>query len=161
MKKVIIIGCPGAGKSTFSIALKEKTGLPLYHLDMLFWNADKTHVSREVFDERLSYVLEQEKWIIDGNYSRTLKKRLQVCDTVFLLDFPVDVCLSGAVERIGKARRDMPWIENEFDKDFENFILNFSQNELSQIYLLLKEQVDKKIIIFKSRKDVEDYLGSN
>ena len=161
MKKAIIIGCPGAGKSTFSRALKEKTGLPLYHLDMLFWNADKTQVSREVFDERLSHVLEQEKWIIDGNYSRTLKKRLQACDTVFLLDFPVDVCMSGAVERIGKSRSDMPWIENELDKDFENFILNFSQNELPKIYLLLNEQVDKKIIIFKSRKDVEDYLCSN
>ena len=53
MKKVIVIGCPGSGKSTFAKALHNKTELPLYHLDMMYWNPDKTTVSREVFVERL------------------------------------------------------------------------------------------------------------
>ena len=53
MKKVIVIGCPGSGKSTFSRALHEIVGIPLYHLDMMYWNADRTTVEKSVFLERL------------------------------------------------------------------------------------------------------------
>ncbi|MBO5715969.1 MAG: adenylate kinase, partial [Clostridia bacterium] len=68
MKKIIVIGCPGSGKSVFSRALHNKTGVPLFHLDMMYWNADKTTVEKKVFLERLSVVLEKNEWIIDGNY---------------------------------------------------------------------------------------------
>ena len=57
MKKVIVIGCPGSGKSTFSRALAEKMGLPLYHLDMLYWNPDRTTVEKSVFRARLTEIL--------------------------------------------------------------------------------------------------------
>ena len=117
MNKVIIIGCPGGGKSTFAKALHKKIGLPLFHLDMLFWNADKTHLSRESFDQKLDEILNQDQWIIDGNYSKTLEKRIKACDTVFLLDMPTDVCLGGVNNRIGKPRDDMPWQEQELNKE--------------------------------------------
>lgn len=158
MKKVIIIGCPGAGKSTFSRTLQKKIGLPLFHLDMLFWNADKTHVSREVFDERLECILKQDCWIIDGNYGRTLETRLKVCDTVFLLDFHVDMCLNGVTRRIGKPRDDMPWIEQEFDEEFKRWIIDFPEKELPHVYSLLEKYSDKTVIIFKSHKEISDYL---
>ena len=67
MKRIIVIGCPGSGKSTFSRALHSITGIPLYHLDMLYWNPDKTIVEKTVFLQRLSRVLREESWIIDGN----------------------------------------------------------------------------------------------
>lgn len=158
MKKVMIIGCPGAGKSTFSKALQNKTGLPLFHLDMLFWNKDKTHVSRVVFDERLERILSQDSWIIDDNYGRTLETRLKACDTVFLLDFPVDMCLSGANARIGKSRNDMPWIEQELDEEFKQWIINFPKNELPHIYTLIEKYKGKNIYIFKSHQEITDYL---
>lgn len=158
MNKVIIIGCPGSGKSTFSRALQAKTGLPLYHLDMLFWNADKTHVAREIFDQRLAEVLRQDNWIIDGNYGRTLETRLKECDTVFLLDFPVDACLSGITARIGKSRDDMPWVEQEFDEEFKKWIVDFPKDELPHIYTLLEKYKHKNIIIFKSHEQIKEYL---
>ena len=145
MKKVIVIGCPGAGKSTFSKMLSSITNLPLYHLDMLFWNEDKTHVSREVFDERLLEILCQDSWIIDGNYSRTMEIRLKECDTVFLLDFSTQVCLSGVRSRVGKKRDDIPWIEQEIEDDFKEFIVNFPIKELPNIYELLKNYNNKNI----------------
>ena len=158
MQKIIIIGCPGAGKSTFSRALQGKTGLPLIHLDMLFWNADKTNVSREEFDQKLSRILKQDKWIIDGNYGRTLEMRLQECDTVFLLDFPVSVCLSGVESRIGKPREDMPWTEQEFDEEFKEWIKDFPKKELPHVYKLLGEYKDKNIVVFKSHNEINSYL---
>ena len=158
MQKIMVRGCPGAGKSTFSRALQGKIGLPLFHLDMLFWNCDKTNVSRKEFDQKLSDILKQDKWIIDGNYGRTLEMRLKECDTVFLLDFPVSVCLSGVELRIGKPREDMPWIEQEFDVDFKEWIINFPKKELPHVYELLKKYKDKNVIIFKSHNEIDEFL---
>ena len=122
MERAIVIGCPGGGKSTFARALQNLTGLPLTHLDMLYWNADQTTVSREIFDERLQSVLEKDAWIIDGNYARTMEKRLQNCDTVFFLDLSTEVCLSSVRGRIGTKRSDLPWIETEEDAEFMEYI---------------------------------------
>lgn len=158
-KKVIVIGSPGAGKSTFSRKLRDLTGLPLYYLDMLWHRPDKTTSSRQEFDIQLKDILIRDRWIIDGNYNRTLEMRLNYCDTVFLLDFPLDICLSGAESRIGKKREDLPWHEAEFDSEFRQFILDFPKESLPQIYELIeKYRKDKCVIIFKSREESEKYL---
>ena len=111
MKKVIVIGCPGSGKSTFSRQLHNLTGLPLYHLDLLNWNEDKTTVAKEIFLKRLHNVLSEDSWIIDGNYNSSMDIRLNACDTVFFLDYPTDICLDGIKQRKGTKRSDMPWVE--------------------------------------------------
>lgn len=95
MKKIMVIGCPGSGKSTFSRKLHEMTGIPLFHLDMMYWNLDRTTVDKEVFLERLSNTITKSEWLIDGNYGSTMELRLQACDTVIFLDYPLDVCLNG------------------------------------------------------------------
>ena len=69
MKRVIVIGCPGSGKSTFSRALHDVTGLPIHYLDMMYWNSDRTVVEKTVFIRRLNEALDKEEWIIDGNYA--------------------------------------------------------------------------------------------
>lgn len=66
MERIMVIGCPGSGKSTFSIELHKITGIPLFHLDMMNWNADRTTVDKEVFRERLSNTIKKSEWIIDG-----------------------------------------------------------------------------------------------
>ena len=133
MRKVIVIGCPGAGKSTFARKLRDDTNLPLYYLDMLWHKEDKTNISREEFDTKLNDILKKDKWIIDGNYLRTLEMRLKECDTVFLLDYPLEVCLDGAKSRIGKKREDMPRVETELDEEFKQFIEDFSKEQLPQV----------------------------
>ena len=159
MKKVIVIGCPGSGKSTFSRALRDKTGLPLYHLDMIWHKPDRTNVSREEFDSVLSDILETDEWRIDGNYGRTLETRVRYCDTVFLLDFPTEVCLSGVEARIGLKREDMPWVEEEFDSEFREWIINFPKEKLPQIYELTETYKNKNIITFKTREEIQKYLS--
>lgn len=160
MKKVIVIGCPGSGKSTFSKALNKATGIPLYHLDAIWHKPDKTHITREDFDKRISEIFATPEWIIDGNYNRTIESRLQQCDTVFLFDLPTAVCLTGATERLGKCRYDMPWIENELDPEFEIFIKDFAEKSLPRIYELIeKYKADKQVIIFKSREETDDYIN--
>lgn len=161
MKKVIVIGSSGAGKSTFARKLRDQSGLPLYYLDMLWHKPDQTTVSKEAFDVQLRKILSLDRWIIDGNYQRTLEVRLNACDTVFLLDFPLEVCLSGVAARIGQAREDMPWVETEFDPDFRQWIIAFQNTYLPQIYESLEKfQKTKSIVIFKSRQDADNYLNA-
>ena len=105
MNKVAVIGCPGAGKSTFARRLAGITGLPLFYLDMLWHLPDGSHVSRQEFSHSLDILLARDRFIIDGNYLKTLPARLEVCDTVFFLDYPLSLCLEGARERIGKKER--------------------------------------------------------
>ena len=159
MRKVMIIGSPGAGKSTFARRLHDVTGLPLYHLDMLWHKPDRTNIPKEEFDVRLGEIVRKDRWIIDGNYQRTLEMRLKECDTVFLLDYPLSVCLEGARSRIGQKRDDLPWLETEFDEGFREWITGFPKDELPQIYELLgKYKGEKEIVIFRSREEAEDFL---
>ena len=158
-KKAIVIGCPGSGKTTFSEKLRARTGLPLYYLDAVWHKPDRTHIPREEFDLRLKEILNQSRWIIDGNYSRTLEIRLQHCDAVFLYDLPTEVCLQGAIDRLGKDRYDIPWIDTQLDPQFKTEIETFRETTLPGIYDLLDAYKDgKQIIIFHNRQQADAWL---
>lgn len=157
-KKFIIIGCPGSGKSTFARQLHQITSLPLYHLDMLYWNADRTTVTREIFDARLGEVMDRDAWIIDGNFNRTMELRIQKCDAVIFLDYPREVCIEGIRSRVGKVREDIPWVEHELDKDFLKFVNAFETESRPNILDLLEKYSEKQVIIFHSRDEGDQYL---
>ena len=159
MKKVIVIGCPGSGKTTFSERLRDRTGLPLIYLDAIWHLPDRTHVTREAFDARLTEIGEMDAWIIDGNYSRTLERRMQMCDTVILFDLPVEVCLRGVMERLGRKRPDMPWIDTEPDPWLLSEIESFPEKNLPAIYDLLERYREgRQVVIFRSREEADEYL---
>ena len=160
MRKIMIIGCPGAGKSTLAKELAAITGLPLFHLDLIWHKPNKTTATRDEFDKRLDEILKYDSWIIDGNYQRTLKKRLSFADTVILLNYKKEVCLAGAAERVGKKRSDMPWTESELDPEFEKLILDFSRDKLPEILRLINEYGEgKRIFILNSREEAAELLS--
>lgn len=158
MKKIIIIGCPGSGKSTLARRLARLTKLSLYHLDMMNWQVDKTTVATEVFIERQMQVLSQDTWIIDGNYGSTLDLRIKACDTIVFLDYPLDICLEGVKNRIGKFRPDMPWVEESLDQEFVEFIKGFSQTSRPKILNFMNLYPKKTWYQFKSREETELFL---
>ena len=159
MKRIIVIGCPGSGKTTFSEKLRDKLGIPLFYLDAIWHKPDRTHIPREEFDGRLSEILALDSWIIDGNYQRTLERRIAACDTVVLFDLPTEVSLDGAIKRLGTGRYDMPWIDTELDPSLRREIEEFGEKNLPVIYELLeKYKVGRSIIVFKSRKEADEFL---
>ena len=159
MKRIMIIGPSGAGKTELSKKINKITKLPLYHLDNIFWNSDKTHLSHKEFDIKLNEILKEDEWIIDGNYSRTYEMRIEKADTIIFLNYPLEVCLEGVNNRIGKKRNDLPWIEEEFDPDFKAWIINWFEEELPKTKETLNKYKDSKnIIILESRKDADEFL---
>ena len=161
MKKVIVIGCSGSGKSYFSRKLSEQTGIERYHLDMIWWKEDGTNIERNEFDEKLGEILAKDAWIIDGNYQRTMERRINACDTVIFFDIPLEECIDGIRARKGKPRPDMMWqaAPEEDDAEFMEFVRNYNINNRPQVLELLKMYSRKNIVVFESRCEADDFLS--
>lgn len=157
MQKILIIGSPGSGKSTFSKILSQKLNIPLVHLDSLFWKAGWVESEREEFDTLLLSELQKDKWIIDGNYSRTMEMRLKYADTVIFFDYNRFLCLWRVIKRVvinyGKVRFDMPkGCPERFDWEFLKYVYNFNSKQRADIYKKLSTNSNVRVIIINNRK---------
>ena len=157
--RILILGCPGSGKSTFARVLAARTGLPVVHLDNLWWRADGTHISREDFDRALGELLQDERWILDGDYSRTYEVRLRAADTVVFLDYPEDVCMDGIRRRVGEERPDMPWKESTLDPELVAMVKNFATDNRPVLLSLFQKYPEKQVITFTSREEADRWLS--
>lgn len=164
MKKVLVIGCPGSGKSTFSSRLSKESNIPVIHLDSFYWKPGWISCSNQEFDKILRGLLLRESYIMDGNYSRTIDFRLSFADTVFYFDFSRYLCLYRVIKRRilnrGKAReymgKDCP---ESIDFKFIKSVWNFRKNQRMQIIKLLeKYKGSKNIVIFREPKEVNEYI---
>ena len=167
MKKVIVIGGNGSGKSTFSKQLATITNLPLVHLDRLLWYGNWQTREREEFDALLQQELTKDAWIIDGNYNHTIPLRLSYCDTVFYFDFSTLRCLWGVTWRVltnlGRVRDDMGGnCRERFSLSFYKSILGFNKAHRKRYYALLEEaeKNGKTVVIFRNRRQVNNYLNT-
>ncbi len=164
MQRVMVIGCCGCGKTTLSRKLASKLDLPLVHLDVLYWRDNWQTVSQEEFDLLLSREVKKDKWVMDGNYHRTIPIRLKYCDTIIYMDYTRMVCLLGAIKRMlkgyGKSRSDMGGnCPERLDMEFLRFIWNFNKNNRKK-YLNMLEDIDNKknVIILHGRKECLRFL---
>ncbi len=164
MKRVSIIGCPGAGKTTFSRKLAICTGIPLTHLDRIYH--DQSHAYQTDTDSWRSRVLSEtkkEQWIMDGNYKSTFDIRLPESDTIIFLDYPTYISIWRAIKRRIQfrktVRQDMPptWKER-LGWDFFAFILRFNHSVAPHMRQLLESYVDKDVIVLRSPRRAEMYL---
>lgn len=163
MERIVIIGCGGAGKSTLARQLGEKLDIPVVHLDKLFWRPGWVQVSREEFDKLHRDAIAQDRWIIDGNFDRTMEERIQRSDTVIYLDFSRFACLMGVCKRVlttyGKVRPDMgEGCPERIDWEFMKWVWDFNKNKREKNYRLLNEAEGKETIVLKNRRAVKKFL---
>lgn len=166
MNRIVIIGCPGAGKTTFSRKLADKLKLPLVHLD--FYYHDSKHDYENNKDEwrtLIKSLVNKDKWIIEGNYKSTFELRLPRADTIIYFDFPKTVSvyrtLKRRVQYRNKLRPEMPadWRE-KIDPKFMKFVWNFNKTERPLIYDQLANYNDENIVILKNPEEVKNFLDS-
>ncbi len=161
MKKVIVIGCPGSGKSVFSRQLHAITGLPLYPLDLIRWRADKTFLTKEQMLEEVRKLVAADEWIIDGNYGATMELRMAHCDTIIFLDYPTEVCYEGIMARRGTARPDMPWVEpvDEVDPEFVDSVLQYNAVNRPIVLERIQKYADgREVYVFQGREEAAAFL---
>ena len=163
MKKVLVIGSCGAGKSTFARRLHKITGLKLIHLDALYWKPNWVETPKDVWEEKVREVLKGDSWIIDGNYGGTMEMRMAQCDTVIWLDFPRTVCAWRVIKRIltykKKGRPDMATgCDESFDWDFIKYVWNFPRDKNPDIVSRLAKFPDIKVVHLKSNREIEGFF---
>lgn len=164
MSRVLVIGCGGAGKSTFAARLARRTGLPLIHLDAHFWKPGWVQSEREEWTRRVGRLLSADRWIMDGNYGSTLDLRLAACDTVFFLDLPRLHCLWRVIQRRiryrHRTRPDMaPGCPEQVDAEFLLWIWNYSARQRPAILTRLADlRPDQRAIVLRSPKAVSRYI---
>ena len=164
MQRVLVIGSPGAGKSTFARALQIRTGLPLIHMDQLSWLPGWIERDRDEARAALTEVLAQDCWIIDGNYGSSLPLRLERADTVVLLDYPTWLSLARALRRWwmyrGRSRPDMTeGCPERLDPEFLHYVLTF-RRAWGKRNLAALAAFQGKVIRFHRPEDAERYFAN-
>lgn len=166
MERILVIGCPGAGKSTLARQLAEKRGLPLVHLDAIFWLPGWKQRDKTEFDALLLAELQKPKWIIDGNFGRTLPLRLQYCDAVIFLDFSTFACVRGVLQRVlsqhGKVRSDMgQGCPERFDWEFLKYVCSFNRTQRKKLLEKLNAADPScRKIFLQNRRQVKAFLNA-
>jgi adenylate kinase family enzyme len=138
MERVLVIGSPGAGKSTLAAQLARRTGLPLVHLDAHYWRAGWIEPDKAEWERQVEVLAAGERWVMDGNYGGTLALRLARADTVIWLDFPAWLCLARIVRRAirhwGRTRPDMAeGCPERLEWEFVSFTASFPRNGRKRI----------------------------
>jgi adenylate kinase family enzyme len=166
MKKILVIGCPGAGKTTFSNKLAQKTKLPLIHLDKHYYDPRHNYeYDKEPWRSRVAELVSARKWVIDGNYKSTFDVRMPAADTIIFLDYPRWLCLWRVFKRrIKYHRKTRPDMAEDWQEkanfEFLRHIWDFKENGRPLIYKALNNHKDKNIIIFKKSVETKHFLAA-
>lgn len=166
--KIIIIGCPGAGKSVLTRRLNEFLAYPVMHLDKVYHTGGKLHITRDELVEKVKdFANRYDKWIIDGNYISTLDMRVKLADTIVVLNIPSAVCLNNAYKRSeenikhGTKRYDMvEGFDETITEEFIGFIKNFEKDTKPRIKEVLNNYCDKNVKIISDYGELEEFVDS-
>ena len=156
LQKILVIGCCGAGKSTFSKKVQSILNLEIIHLDQYYHKPNWEETKQEEWEKIVNSLVQKPSWIMDGNYSETMNVRIKSADTIIYLDYPILKCFWRVIKRVfkynGIQRSDMAnGCKEEFDLEFLYFVLTFNtrfRKEIIQKLNLVKDK--KKICVFKT-----------
>jgi adenylate kinase family enzyme len=166
MRKVLVIGSGGAGKSTFARRLGGRLGIEVIHLDALYWRPGWSETPKAEWAETVAEVARRDAWVMDGNYSGTLDIRFEACDTLIFLDMPRRVCLWRVVKRFlvyrGRTRPDMAaGCVEKIDLEFILWVWNYPKRQRPSVLQRMREKADsKRMIRLRSPAEAERFLAT-
>ncbi|MCI6205303.1 MAG: transcriptional regulator [Corynebacterium glucuronolyticum] len=158
MDKLIVIGSPGSGKRAFSSALSSVTGLPVTHLDTLYWNENGTYVGDDVFFPKVKEALDVGRWIISGTYLNVLGQLLDVSDGVFFLDYSLEACLES-IKNLKAQTGNGQWTAlPEANVNEASFINKFHMESRPKVFEELRRRPRLLVNRFTTNAGAETYL---
>lgn len=164
MKRVLVIGTGGSGKSTVARRLAQRTALPLIHLDAHYWRPGWQPTPPDEWQAKVQQILRGQTWIIDGNYGGTLDLRLAACDTVIFLDLPRILCLWRVLKRqvryLGRTRPELSsGCPERLSWEFLTWIWTYPSRRRGDILtrLAMLDQ-RKRVVILRSSAEVERFM---
>lgn len=162
VNRISIIGGSGSGKSTLANILSKELDIPAIHLDSINYNANWVERDKNERDEIISSKANEDKWIIDGNYNKTLKERLDRADIIIWLDYSTFAHLKGVCKRIvknyNKEKPDIPGCKERLNFTFLKYVITYNKKKRPKVKELLKDIPDEKLLIFKRQKDLNKWL---
>lgn len=160
--RISIVGGSGSGKSTLCNILSKELNLPAIHLDAINFNPNWVEIDKEERDKIISNKSEEDKWIIDGNYNKTLKERFKKADLIIWLDYSTFMQLKGILKRFFKTRNnerpEIPGCKERLDFNFVKYVVTYNKKKRHVIVENLKDIPKDKILIFKKQKDLNKWL---
>lgn len=164
MKKILVIGSGGAGKSTFAKRLGELLNINVIHLDKLYWQPGWVEPPKEKWAALVEEICRYDEWIMDGNYSGTLERRLAACDVVVFLDLPPHICVWRVFKRVmqyrNMTRPDMAeGCHERFSLQFLLWVWNYRRRTRPKIAKMLKQREGEiKVIWLNSAAEIDQFL---
>ena len=162
--RISIVGGSGSGKSTLCDILSEKFSLPAVHLDSINFKPNWIEIDKNERDKIISAKALEDKWIIDGNYTKTLKLRFEKADLIIWLDYSTFALLNGVFKRYfklrNKDRKEIPGCQERITFDFIKYVATYNKKKRHIIEELLMDVSSNKVLIFKNQKDLNNWLNA-
>lgn len=152
----------GSGKSTLCNILSKELKLPAIHLDAINYNPNWIEIDKNERDKIISNKSAEDKWIIDGNYNKTLQERFEKADLIIWLDYSTIKQLKGVIKRYlktyNKERPEIPGCKDKLDFKFIKYVLTYNKKKRPVIEDYLKNIQKEKVMVFRKQKDLNEWL---
>jgi len=163
-RRILVIGCSGAGKSTLARAIAERYQLPLIHLDRCYWRPGWAAPSEAEWAAEVERLIGEPAWVMDGNYSSTMRRRADVADAIVFLDFPRWLCLLRVLRRAvlgyGRTRADVaPGCPERFDWPFLKWVWNYPIRSRPKTLDLLRA-FPGAVVVLRSKGEIRRWIAA-
>lgn len=160
--RISIVGGSGSGKSTLCNILSKELGLPAIHLDAINYEPNWVEIDKTERDNMILSKAQDDKWVIDGNYNKTLKERFDKADLIIWLDYSTLKQLHGILKRYftirNSERPEIPGCKERLEPEFIKYVLTYNKKKRPVILDYLKDVPKEKVLIFKHQKDLNAWL---